>query len=220
MHFKLLIGLLLFISQNTLATPLHNKFWSLFTINGDKGSYLYMIEPQIRFADNFHHKYDHFLLNGGLAVPISSEWQAWLGNTILNHAATPIGNRNEFRLWEQLIWQRPNAIKNVSLLSRLRLEQRKSYNFSAIANRLRERFIVSIALNSNYNLVTYEELFINFNRVSWVRPKTLDQTRSYIALEQMFAPNLWLSIGYLYQYIFIPGGVQSNVLLLSGRVNL
>lgn len=211
--------LLIFCGFNASAAPTNNKFWSLFTVNGNNGSALYMVEPQIRFVDH-RNKYELFMFNSGLGLPVTSEWQAWLGTTYLNHGPITTGNNNEFRLWEQLIWQRSNAIKNLSFLSRTRLEQRRSFNFSALANRLRERFIITLALNEQYNLITYDEFFINFNRVVWVRAKTIDQNRAYIALEQVLRPNLAFNIGYLHQYIFIPGGLQSNVILLGGRINI
>jgi hypothetical protein len=176
-----------------------------------------MIEPQIRFNDQAL-QLNQVLTNAGLGYNVSSPWSIWLGFTYATNAQDALGNDHEVRLWEQAVWEKQTT--TYKLLSRTRLEQRKSLYFTQIANRIRERFVVSIPIKDELSSVFYDEIFFNFNRVPWITTKTLDQNRIYLGLEQEASPRFSIGIGYMNQYIFSSPARSNNIVLVSGRLKM
>ncbi|WP_133128505.1 DUF2490 domain-containing protein [Legionella nagasakiensis] len=209
--------ILIVLTFPTWAAQTRYGFWSLMSVYGTLNAYSYDIAPQVRFNEHGA-PLDQFLTSVSAGHPLASQWTAWVGATYLLNDLDTVNNIQEIRLWEQLNWQyfkNPGALRINS-----RLEQRKAYHYPEIANRLRERMIINIPLAHQLHIVSYDELFINFNQVSWVTTKTLDQNRSYLGLEHKTSKLLQFGIGYLYQYVFSSPAQSNNILQASIFLNL
>jgi hypothetical protein len=196
----------------------NDKFWSSFTLNGNYGWFLYNVEPQLRLIAT-NKPFNQFLTNAGGGKQITREWQFWLGQTIstLSQDAGP-GDFEEYRIWEQLVWQR--EINSVQFISRSRLEQRHSLDFPQWANRFRERMLITIPLTENMALAVSNELFININQEPWITTKTWDQNRAYAGVVQQLSPTTFLNVGYMNQWIFTSPSQSDRVFVVNIQVNL
>lgn len=212
-------GLILwFIPWIALAIQSTDKLWSLLTLSGNYGTFVYNIEPQLRLIDQ-NNTFNQFLTNAGGGYQVAPSWQFWLGQTIstLSQDAGP-GDFEEYRMWEQIIWQ--HAFQSAQLTSRTRLEQRKSFYFPEWANRFRERILINIPLTEPLSLTLSNEILINLNQVDWITTKTLDQNRAFIGIVQNLSPSTSVSIGYMNQLLFTPIRQADNVLVLNLQINL
>ena len=218
-NFALLLFIALFYAPiSTWAIQSTNKFWSLITLTGNYGSFLYNVEPQLRLIEQ-NNTFNQFLTNAGGGYQVAPSWQCWLGQTIstLSQDAGP-GDLEEYRIWEQIIWQ--HAINSSLLSSRTRLEQRKSLYYATWANRLRERMLINISLSDHLSLALNDEILVNLNQVEWITTKTLDQNRAFIGLVQQLSPSTFISMGYMNQLIFTTTRQSDNVLVLNLQINL
>src|SRR3990167_3163714 len=136
------------------------KFWGLLSYFGRYEDVLYTIEPQLRLI-NRTKTYEQSLFNIGIGKIIIPEWQIWLGQTYINYlalndVAEDVGNGvvNEYRIWEQVIWHRP--FTDV-FSSRIRLEQRRAFQSSEWATRLRWRDYWTIPLNNTISFALNNE---------------------------------------------------------------
>lgn len=196
-----------------------DKMWSLFTLNGNYDEFLYNIEPQLRVAYTTQYPFQQFLTNIGGGYALSNEWQAWLGQTFSADSQDALpGSLDEYRLWEQLVWN--HSMQKNQLISRTRLEERKSLYFSPIACRLRERLLFKTPLTNNMSMIISDEFFINLNSVNWIITKRFDQNRAYIGVEQQLSPTMFLSAGYMNQYLSLKIPQFNPVLVINFTVNL
>lgn len=226
----LLIALLFFVhitpAWSLIST---NKFWMPMTLNGNYGDFLYFVEPQFRFVEpktpNFNRQnsiFNQFLGNFAGGFEVYPEWQLWFGQTISTIAQDAIVlSREEYRAWEQIIWHH-HTLKNITINSRFRAEQRKSLDFPEWAFRVRERLIINFPLTQNMSYEISDEILYNLNSVPWVDTTAWDQNRAYIAVVQRFSIKYAFAIGYMNQYLFRdkPLSQANNVLFLNFRYNL
>ncbi len=217
LRIVLLIILLIFLSPSW-AVKSANKFWSLLTLTGNYGLFLYNIEPQLRLIDASR-PLNQFLANSGGGFQITPAWQFWLGQTLstVSQDAEP-GDFEEYRIWEQLVWQ--HQFNLIRLTSRTRLEQRKSFDYSTWANRLRERMLINVPLTTNYSLAVSNEILVNLNQVPWIATKTWDQNRAYVGIVQQLSESAFLSAGYMNQWIYTPIMRSDRVFLVNLQINL
>ncbi len=215
--FLILTFFLLISSLCSAATKF--KLWVPFTLTGNYGLVLYNIEPQLRliYADN---PFQQFLNNSGIGYQLSPHWQAWIGQTLSADSQDAVpGSADEYRIWQQIVGTR--SLTHSRIVSRTRLEERKSFNFPDMAYRLRERVTWSTPLTPILAFVLYDEVFINLDTASWIITHALDQNRAYIGLEQKLSTTTYLSAGYLNQFInFVTNPQLDSVLVINIRVNL
>lgn len=225
-----LIVLLLCWSTTPAWSLVHNnKFWIPVSLNGNYGTFLYFVEPQLRLIEpqssgytQANNIFNQFLGNFAGGYAIVPEWQIWFGQTITTTAQDARRlSREEYRSWEQIMWNHSTR-SNIHINSRFRAEQRKSLDFPEWAFRLRERLIFNIPLTHNLSYELSDEVLYNLNSVSWVDTTAWDQNRFYIALVQRFSIRYAFAIGYMNQYLFrdAPRAQANNVLLLNIRYNL
>lgn len=199
------------------------------TLNGNYGTFLYFVEPQLRLiepktsgADQTSNVFNQFLGNIAGGYEIYPEWQLWFGQTISTTAQDAVAlSREEYRAWEQIMWNH-KTINNIHINSRFRAEQRKSLYFPEWAFRLRERLIFNIPLKNNLSYELSNEILYNLNLVPWITTTAWDQNRFYIALVQRFSKHYAFAVGYMNQYLFrdAPLAQANNVLYLNFRYNL
>lgn len=189
-----------------IALPIHaaqNRagFWSLLSLYGDIGPYLFNIQPQVRLYENGG-AIDQFLTDAGIGYHFSPTWQGWLGASYLINDQDTLVNIREARLWEELNWQHPIGSSSNLFMARTRLEQRKAAGYTQIANRIRQRVLFFFPYDDKLGFIGSEALFVNLNQVPWVITKTLDQNRLYLGLEHKTTRQIRLGFGYLNQSIF------------------
>lgn len=226
--------ILLFCWGTTPAWSLvhNNKLWIPVSLNGNYGTFLYFVEPQLRLIEPkisqasestpTSNIFNQFLGNIAGGYEIFPEWQIWFGQTITTTAQDARRlSREEYRSWEQIMWNH-HTTNNIHINSRFRAEQRKSLDFPEWAFRIRERLIFNIPLTHNLSYELSDEILYNLNSVPWVDTTAWDQNRFYIALVQRFSIRYAFAIGYMNQYLFRdpPLAQANNVLYCNIRYNL
>ena len=201
------------------STQSYNKQWSSLTLMGNYGSVLYNIEPQFRLIDNQNDPFQQFLTNAGIGYKTTSDWSVWLGQTWGTVAQdASVASLEEYRIWEQVIWN--HSFSYATINSRTRLEERKSLAFPDWAKRIRERVLVTSPLTENMSLVVSNEILVSLNKAQWITTQTFDQNRAYIGVEQRLSKIMYLSAGYMNQYLSTRNRQVDNVLMVNLRVDL
>lgn len=215
----LFIFLLCSFTPTTWAVRSINKSWSLVTLTGNYGSFLYNIEPQMRIFEQ-PNPFQQFLTNASGGYNVTPDWQLWLGQavTTVSQDAIP-GSVDEVRVWQQAVWNK--ELLHMKFSSRTRVEERRSFGFSDWAFRFRERALLSIPLTEKISLEAADEILLNLKHVQWLTTGTWDQNRASLAIVQQLSESCFISVGYMNQYLFIINAPQSdNVLLMNLRFNL
>jgi len=215
---RLIIAIILSVIALPGFSKNYNKLWGAASLFYQYKKILYTVEPQIRLV-NRTGIYDQSLLNAGFGTTIRPHLQVWLGQTYanysdINNVSEDVGNTvtNEYRIWEQLLWRRP--FSDV-FSSRLRLEQRRAFEASDWAVRLRERAYWTIPLTEKISFALNDEIFLNLKSVRWVSTSTLDQNRLFIGVFYKFTPKIGLNISYMNQYIDRNPAEINNGLVLN-----
>ncbi|TVR37303.1 MAG: DUF2490 domain-containing protein [Cryomorphaceae bacterium] len=123
----------------------------------------------------------------------------------------------EHRSWQQLIMRQRS--RNLFLEHRYRLEQRFIDNLdtrnSKFENRVRYRLQAIVPFYTispylrHFFFASYNELFVNFGKQ--VAGEVFDRNRFYLAFGYQFSPKFNFQVGYLHQYISIPGATSGNI---------
>ncbi|MBP6918741.1 MAG: DUF2490 domain-containing protein [Legionellaceae bacterium] len=210
-------GVLSLISQLVFSES-YTKLWGLASYFGQYEQLLYAVEPQIRLVDSAG-TYEQSLLNAGIGTTIKPQLQIWLGQTYTNYSdnnnvAEDVENvvSNEYRVWEQIMWRRPFSDE---FASRLRVEQRRAFQTSEWAVRLRERAYWTIPVNEMISFALNDEIFLNLKSVPWVATSTFDQNRVFVGIYYKFTPNIGLNVSYMNQYIARDPVEVNNGLVLN-----
>lgn len=194
------------------------KMWSLLTLTGNYGKVVYYLEPQLRLIYR-NNAFQQFLTNAGMGYKVAPNWQLWMGQTFSADSQDAVaGSVDEYRLWQQIIWKR--RLPSVSLISRTRFEERRSFFFSDWAYRLRQRILLNRPLTDNFSIVMSNEIFFNIDKASWIITNRLDQNRAYVGVEQRMSETTYLGVGYMNQYLSTPIPQANNVLWLNWRIDL
>lgn len=201
------------------AARFGNKFWTPLTLEGNYGSLLYFVEPQLRLIERTN-LFNQFLNNAAIGHEILPGWQAWFGQTITTISQDALSSsKEEYRSWEQLVWK--GTFHGINILSRTRLEERKSLTFPQWAFRIRELVRLQRPVASNFNIELINELFYNLNQVPWIETKTWDQDRAMIGVSQVFSKSRTLLVGYMRQIVFLEKHPRvDTVLVLNFRFYL
>lgn len=218
-HFILLL-FLFFISKQSCAESReeHTKIWTSAPITGsitEDKKWNYYVEPQLRFIDN-KYKFYTFNLYAGIYYQTSPNLSLWLG-VFRNYERSLSGNTTQqYRLWEQIIW---NILNNpaVLLTTRSRLEERKRLSESEISYRFRERIALRFPIKNldNYYWVVADEGFFQLNRPDWVSKSVFSQNRASIGIQIPVNKNMFCEIGYLNQLEYSQPNQMNNVLYIA-----
>ena len=214
-----LIFLFCSFTPETWAVRSINKSWSLLTLTGNYGPFLYNIEPQMRIFEQ-PNPFQQFLTNASGGYNVTPDWQLWLGQAVTTVSQDAIaGTVDEVRVWQQAVWNK--QLLRMQFSSRTRIEERRSFGFSDWAFRFRERALLSIPLTEKIELEAADEVLLNLKHVQWLTTGTWDQNRASLAIVQQLSESCFISVGYMNQYLFIINTPQSdNVLLMNLRFNL
>lgn len=195
----LLFCFLLFTVSTSFANQSRNGVWADVTVAGRTQSYLYELQPQLRFNEQGS-PIDVAIAQAKLGRPISPQSTFWLGGQFSTDALDENTARKEIRFLQELNWSPPNHTP-FKLKFRTRLEQRKAFDAPQIAYRLRERIDIQKPWKQGLGFTSYNELFVNLNHVSWINTHTFDQNRFYLGVENQTTPSSNVRIGYLFVYV-------------------
>ena len=95
---------------------------------------------------------------------------------------------------------------NGTVSARSRLEQRyRSDEGDDVGYRFRQFIRWSKALNENWSMVVWDELFFGLNNTDWGQDNGLDQNRLYVGPAYQISEKWRVEFGYLNNYIDLPG---------------
>ncbi|WP_419386699.1 DUF2490 domain-containing protein [Legionella sp. 29fVS95] len=215
-YLLLILGPALY-SPTSPAMQTTQKFWSILGLNTNIGKFSYQIEPQVRLV-NDPRVLEQFLSRFSGGYNASSQWAFWLGTGWLSTAQDEDTKNQEFRLWQDVIYN--ETLNSNKIFFRSRIEQRRSKGSDQWGYRFRERILISHPLTTSISLVGSNEFFINFNRPDWLSTKTIDQNRLSIGLDQQASKWLNVGAGYLNQVIFSTPIQMGHVITFNVQIHL
>ncbi|MFW2533108.1 MULTISPECIES: DUF2490 domain-containing protein [unclassified Legionella] len=215
-YLLLILGSALY-SPTSPAMQTTQKFWSTLFLNTDIDKFSYQIEPQVRLV-NDPRVLEQFLSRFSGGYNASSQWAFWLGTGWFSTAQDEDTRSQEFRLWQDVIYN--ETLNSNKFFFRSRVEQRRSKGSDQWGYRFRERILISHPLTTSISLVGSNEFFINFNRPDWLSTKTIDQNRLSIGLDQQASKWLNVGAGYLNQVIFSTPIQMGHVVTFNVQIHL
>jgi len=177
-----------------------SRFWQVVIAEGD-------VAKNVRWYAEFHARwkddvknFDQAFIRPALNFALSEKASLWLGYV---YADTKIakGHTYEDRWWQQ--FQYISQYKDVTWLSRSRLEQRHLDSGDKTAYRLRQQLRASWPINgkSDLSYLVWDELFWNVNDSQWAGDSGFNQNRLFTGIMWKYTPSSRLEIGYLNQYV-------------------
>lgn len=224
-YYLLAVSFLLIFNHSVFAEQIseHTKVWTSVQLTGsitiDK-KWNYYLEPQLRFLDD-KYKFNHANLYFGLYYQYIPTISFWLGGFRGYTLQSNNVSQQQYKLWEQVVW---NIMENprLKLINRTRLEERKNFIHSQIANRIREKISIVLPIKNHepFFLVFADEIFIQLNQPSWVVDRTFSQNQASIGIRIPINKQSFYEIGYLNQFQYGSPNQLSNVLYLNFATNL
>lgn len=220
MVFLLLFSTASLLNAQTKTAPNQGGYWLSYA-GDNKINKKIGIHSELQWRNMYlDHSVQSILTRVGLNVYISPQAMATVGYGFIYSEPTEqdvIGSKVfENRVWEQLILRQKS--RNVFIEHRYRLEQRFLNNVTNGTNqldhRLRYRFQTLFPLYSinpklrHYFVAFNNEVFINLKK----EPSRLfDRNRMFVGLGYQVSPKMNFQLGYLNQYINIPGNPRAQV---------
>lgn len=218
-YYSLFFVSLFFVFRNVHANELqkHTKLWTNMPISGNltrNQKWKYYIEPQLRLIDD-KYKFDQVNLFIGAGYQVSSALKFWLGLFRRYQIELNGSSHQEYRLWEQMDLSLIDR-SYIQLSSRSRLEERKNFIRSQIANRFREKLTAKYPFNDKHRfLVLSDEIFVQLNKPEWVTNRTISENRASIGIRIPIKQFTAYEIGYLIQTQYGKVNQLSNVLYFT-----
>lgn len=172
---------------------------SLVRISPGMERFHYWFETQGRFGNDAT-TLSQGIIRPGLGYALSPHASVWVGYayvpTMEPFAST---DRNEQRVWEQVVWSIGTELGTLN--TRSRLEQRFRPPGSDVGWRFREQLKLSWPLPDApaFSIVVSDEIFINLNRPNWTT-EGFNQNRFFVGFAYFSAQHLKTEIGYMNQF--------------------
>ena len=144
------------------------------------------------------------IVRPGLGWALNSSTSVWLGyGWIRDFDFFPNGSdRDEDRIWQQLLWN--GSFAKWSVQSRTRLEQRFVEGGDDVGWRLREfvKVVYPLIASERLRFAAYEEVFFNLNSTDWGAQAGFDQNRLFLGLNVPLDADqkIQAELGYLNRY--------------------
>lgn len=167
-----------------IYTPITDKIHSYLEIN-----------PRIQ-EDVGH--INQFILRPSIGYKLTNNLSIWQGYAWVNNYLPKYTREN--RVWHQLLHEK--RINKLTLLNRLRLEERFIQNVHGIPVRTRYMLRGKYPLGkTNFSLVASDELFLNISTHFHGPQRGIDQNRFFTGINYKFSEKVDIEGGYLMQYI-------------------
>ena len=144
------------------------------------------------------------IVRPGLGWALNESTSVWIGyGWIRDYDYFPSGDdRDENRIWQQLLWN--GSVSRWSVQSRTRLEQRFVEGGDDVGWRLREfvKVVYPLIKSGRIRFAAYEEIFINLNDTDWGARAGFDQNRLFLGFNVPLdsARKIQAELGYLNRY--------------------
>ena len=209
---KKLLLILFFIFSSSLAAKNQNGTWlGTFSKKQLSETYSYWIETQVRYNTDLGNT-SQILYRTGLLQKVSqSEGVGYLYGYIQS------GNTREHRFTVQHTQKYGQAV-GLSFSHRARFESRyleKTTQTYETAGRFRYLLRAEQDESSGYNLVLWDEIFLNLNETEWNGDQTNDRNRFFIGFKRKFLESNRVEFGYLNQFVAREsGGISEHIATL------
>lgn len=109
--------------------------------------------------------------------------------------------RREQRIYQELILEK--ELSKFDIENRFRLDERFIQNSDSVVIRPRYRLQTTIPMTKDkkWNLVFFDELFVNLNSASGGPKQGIDQNRIYAGIKKILSENISLEAGYQLQHL-------------------
>jgi hypothetical protein len=207
--------LALLIAAPAMAPALANEqAWLAGIATGPvNGKLVTWLEVQPRFSAPA----DTLILQPAIGVQIDPATQLLLGYAYIETSPAGQPARREHRVWQQALVRLAGTPGKAVLMSRTRLEQRRTEGFDDTGWRLRQFLRGQVWLDERWSIIGVSEAFVGLNRTDWGQPARLDQMRNFIGVGVPLSKRLTLEAGYLNQHVVRDGPDANNHVL---NVNL
>ncbi len=138
------------------------------------------------------------IVRAALGIEVLPHWSLWAG---YGYTPTFHPDRDEHRVFQQSLYERPLGPLNFSL--RTRLEQRGFEDAEHASLRLRNqvRFAYPLPRWPRLSLVTADEFFVNLNTVTDAPVSGFDQNRYFVGLSYQLTQHVRVEVDYLNQIV-------------------
>jgi hypothetical protein len=207
---------ILFSLATARASIVSHSVWNGYFLQGKiSENWGYFLEQQLRLNDApglepIRLRGNRWLVRPAVFwnVPSLKRLQLFFGAA---HTPNLSPVRGEFRLWQQIQFSPPTS--GVSLLQRLRLEQRHIEQTEGLSHRARLmlRAAHSISPESPWGLAVFDEVFWNLNTVNGGPAAGFDQNRFFAGPQYQIDQRTRLEVGYLQSWIARGAAQDSQV---------
>ncbi len=187
-----------------LNVPITNKIRGQFEVNP-------------RIEQNGTH-INQLLVRPSIGYNLTKNWSVWQGYAWVTNYLP--GFVSEQRIWQQLLYEKHfERFPRLSLINRLRTEERFIQHVSEGAFRMRNMLRLQYALGSSkkWSFVIFDEPFINIGSHRLGPQSGIDQNRFFTGINRKFNDHFNAEAGYLMQYINAPNSgidkINHNILL-------
>ncbi len=224
-----LLGLFVLLFSSTVFSGEEHLFgqWTAAFINGKFGKdspWNYMFEANIRSSqypqafNNNSYDIGSVPIRLGFGYQIDKENSVMLGY-LYQYSQPPYAKQdiNENRAWQQYM-NIQDFKEDGKLQFRTRFEQRTIEEGEGTALRGRQQIKYSYPIEKNWGLAVSEEVFVNFNTVSWGPVGGFDQNRFFIGPYVQLNQDIKIESGY--QSVFINKDIIDDQLNHIFAINL
>lgn len=180
--------------------------WNALALTGDvddRGQWQFWFDGHLRFKEDAS-RLGVSIVRPGIGYNLSNDTTLWLGAARVT-IETDNRSIDEDRLWQQATYSLGRFMGG-TVSARSRLEQRyRSEESDEVGHRFRQFVRWSKALNENWSMVVWDELFFGLNNTDWGQDSGLDQNRLYVGPAYQMNEKWRVEFGYLNNYIDLPG---------------
>jgi hypothetical protein len=177
---------------------------ALIKLTSQEPKFSLYLEAQPRFGDNSS-SLERLLLRPALVYHVTPALSLWAGYAWTPTYLTPTYQddfRNESRAWEQMQYTQKLEDTSITLVHRLRQEQRFLQNAGGTSHRTRYLLRASAPWcpEGAHGLTGYNEAFVTWNGPENAPRKGFDRDRVFVGPYWTIAPGMRLEVGYLGEY--------------------
>ena len=193
--------------------------WFALLTRGDVGAserIKWWFDGHTRFFDDAD-GYGQSIVRPGLGYALSDSVTAWAGYGWIRTSPATRSDFDEHRVWQQLTGSTP--LGRGTLGGRSRLEQRFLDTGSDTGWRFRQfvSYRQPLCRSSRFTFVVWDECFLHLNDTDWGANTGFNQNRIFLGFGRKcdVPGRARIEIGYLHQYVRLPGRDDLSNHLLS-----
>lgn len=140
---------------------------------------------------------DREVIHLGLGRQVSKHWSVWLGGTA--HWQFHPTSTQEYRIFEQLMWEKKTEKHHINLMSRLRVEDRFFEGAEGPVFRVRwlNRAMIPVDKKERWFAIVSNEYFANLNSENPVSDAGYEANRAFVGIGRKLNDHARLETGYM-----------------------